>query len=121
MALPPQPLEEVLPQAKVVVLAVVTAVENLAPMPPADRGAPVDRTPDRPPQKVTLEVVRTLRGEVRTQWVVIKPVTAYLLRVGNQGPFLLDGTLPEPHILGRWGPDTYPLLTLENAVAGNVT
>lgn len=117
MALPPEPLEELLPRARTVVLAVVDRVETLGAVPPEDRGRPLDASADRPPQRVHLRVVRTLLGRPGAAVVALKPTAGYMLRAGNQGPFLLDGGSPEPGILGRHGPDTYRVDVLEAALA----
>ncbi len=105
MALPPESLDEVLPVARQIVLARVVDVVDLGPWRGAGPG--IDAAPDRPPQRVHLAVVETLRGgSVTTALWAHKPAANYALMPGAHGPFLLDDA-PEPRILGRYGPDTW--------------
>jgi hypothetical protein len=116
MAIPPDPLFSVLPQAKSIVVAEVIAVENRSDGLP-QFGTPKPSAPMKAPsQRVTLKVTRVLLGGAMTALTVIKPVGAYALRDGNHGPFLL-GAGDEPEILGRYGPDTYRLIDIEAALA----
>lgn len=116
MAIPPEPLQQVLPKARWVVEAEVEAVLSEGPQ-PALRSEP------RPSagnlvrsQSVRLKIRRVLRGPAQPSSLVVeKPEGAYLLRAGNHGPFLLDESEP-PRILGRYGPDSYALKTLEAAL-----
>lgn len=107
MALPPDPIEEVLPSADAAVLAHVTRVLVKDPSP-----APVTAEPgatslptQAPRQVVELQVDEVLFGNAKPGDVlkVIKPAGAYALTQGNKGPFLLK----QEEILGRYGPDTY--------------
>lgn len=120
MALPPEPLFAVLPTASTVVIAEVISVTT------NDDGTSTG--PHTPPsahqaiasQKVGLKVSRVLKGQAAAEIAVIKPVSAYALRVGNHGPFLLDGASP-PAILGRYGPDTYREADIEKQLAGGAS
>lgn len=118
MALPPEPIEEILPSAKWVVEAsVVEVVENAPPPknapPPGTTGTgKVGR------QVVKLRVSKVLLGrDVPKDIVCVKPEAGYALKVGSKGPFLLDGTRPRPNILGRYGPDTWPVERIQEALA----
>ncbi len=119
MAIPPDPIEEVLPHASLVVVAEVLAVE--AQQPGTTSGLPSTYT-SRPEtagsQSVTLRVERALHGDARPGEAVkaYKPAGAYALREGNRGPFLLKSTPSGFEILGRYGPDTYS----EKAIASRV-
>jgi len=120
MALPPEPLLELLPHATWVVEAEVAEVLSTGPEVPkisapagwTDTGQKVAS------QRVRLKVTRVLRGKDVQELVVDKPLAAYALRAGNRGPFLLDGTQTYPVILGRYGPDSYALAKIEAALAG---
>ena len=121
MAIPPEPLEEILPRAVWVVEGEVKEVLSTGPAVPPT-GPVVPNMTSAPTlasaQRVRLTVKRVLRGEVPGQeLVVVKPPAGYAVRAGTTGPFLLDGSRPEPVILGRYGPDTYPLDEVEQAVA----
>lgn len=120
MALPPEPLQELLPHATWIVEAEVVEVLSTGEQPPrvsapagwTDTGQKVAS------QRVRLKVTRVLRGAPVEELVVDKPVAAYALRPGNKGPFLLDAAQPTPVILGRYGPDSYALARLEASLAG---
>jgi hypothetical protein len=122
MALPPEPLEEVLPSAVWVVDAEVKEVVAQGPAEPKlqpKTGAPAMTSTGQKvgSQTVRLIVRRVLKGDPAAKELVVeKPVGAYALRAGNKGPFLLDGGKPNPTILGRYGPDTYSLAALEKAL-----
>ncbi|MBI3184584.1 MAG: hypothetical protein HYZ28_20810 [Myxococcales bacterium] len=121
MAVPPDPIEEVLPKATWVIDAeVVEVVKNGPPVPKVE--APPGHTgvgQKVGSQVVRLAVRRVLRGKPDAKDLVVeKPVAAYGLRVGNQGPFLLEEGQPHPLILGRYGPDTYSWDRIEAALKG---
>jgi len=97
-ALPPEPLAEMLPAARLVVVATV-AGRQVAPR-----------------QQVTLTITRVLRGPALQSITVFKPAGGYALSAGNHGPFLLDGTTHGATILGRYGPDTWRLQDIEAAL-----
>ncbi|MCC7072089.1 MAG: hypothetical protein IT383_12245 [Deltaproteobacteria bacterium] len=115
MALPPEPLDELLPAARTVVEAEVAAVHDLEPWPPGDKGAPIDGAPPRPSQRATLRVSRVLRGTADQELTVTKPAAGYALHAGVCGPFLVD---ERGHILGRYGPDTWAIEEIEAALRG---
>lgn len=118
MAMPPEPLEELLPLTSLIVDAVVVEVtiEDKATSPDA---ALV------PKQVVVLEVNRVVRGMLpsssgaKARLIVSKPASAYKLRVGVKGPWLLavDAKTGERTILGRYGPDSYTFDKLEKKLA----
>lgn len=120
MAIPPEPLEELLPA---IVAAfdgeVVEVIQSGAqpPIPPHEPGA-TSVGIKAPRQVVRLKVKAVLSGRlaVGDHVEVIKPEAGYALRVGNHGPFLLDGGSPQPTILGRYGPDSYSFDKLRAAL-----
>ena len=119
MALPPEPLEDVLGAAAWVVVGEVTAVSQGPALAPAEAPPGTTSTPHAVgSQRVTLEISRVLKGETKTLQTITaeKPVGAYALKPGDKGPFLLDGGFPNPKILGRYGPDTYRIEALEAAL-----
>ena len=121
MAKPPEPLEEVLPQAAWVVDAEVTEVVKSGaapPQPPREQKMKEQATSrglNAPAQTVKLKVKRVLRGESVQELVVEKPVSGYALKAGNHGPFLID---KYKTILGRYGPDSYNWKKIEDALKG---
>jgi hypothetical protein len=109
MAKPPEPIEEVLPQATWVVEAEVAEVLSTGPKPPPPPNAKPGATSvgyKSAAQQVKLKVTNVLRGEATKELVVQKPEAGYLLEAGNKGPFLIDA---EKNILGRYGPDSWSL------------
>jgi hypothetical protein len=115
MALPPEPLEELIPQVAGLVVAEVVAVVSGEKVPLTSRPLPIGAAPPLPEQRVRLKVSQAVLGDARGELEVIKPQGAYVLAVGHHGPFLLDHRQP-PRILGRYGPDTYSLPTLKKAL-----
>lgn len=119
MALPPEPLEEVLPKAVWVLDAEVKEVVSQGPAQPKVQ-APAGYTDvgnKAGSQVVKLSIKRVLRGDAKTKEIVVeKPIAGYALKAGNHGPFLLDGSKPNPTILGRYGPDTYAFAKIESAL-----
>ena len=123
MAKPPEPLAEVLPLAGLIVEAIVAQVLSTGPRPAQpERTHPpgrlvVDTGALSPPQALVLDVMRVLRGShAPTSITVEKPPAGYSLLPGNRGAFLLDTRTSPPTILGRYGPDTWPLSRVEKAV-----
>jgi hypothetical protein len=116
MAKPPEPIEDVLPNAQWVVDAEVTEVVSTGPAPAKVQAAPgATSTGQRSAsQTVKLKVKRVLFGAAVQELVVEKPEAGYSLREGNHGPFLIDST---KMILGRYGPDSYSFDRLEKALA----
>lgn len=120
MAIPPDPIQTLVPQTKLVVEAEVIEVLSTGPKPAAAAKPPPAGTTSTgkevASQVVKLKVGKVLFGETKaTELTVVKPLGAYALRAGNKGPFLLDGATPQPNILGRYGPDSYDLPTLQKA------
>jgi len=111
MALPPEPLNELLPRSSLIVVAVVVAVLSVGSKPPAPEGAEklekgsTSVGQKAAAQKVRLKIERTLKGKATAAEIEVeKPVGAYLLDVGNKGPFFIDD---KGVIIGRYGPDTH--------------
>lgn len=119
-ALPPEPVEELLPRAKFVVEADVARVLYQGEEPERDTkknvAGPIP--PDRC-QVVQLDVTRRVTGaDPGTSITVVKPLAPYLLKAGQSTSgtaFLVAGGDPFPIILGRYGP--YPSPEVE-AVLG---
>lgn len=118
MAIPPEPIDSVLFDAKAVVTGEVVAV--------VAEGPALPRTPKKKGysdignkanwQKLTVRVDDVLQAGFNVKKGatvdVVKPVAAYALSVGVKGDFLLgnpeDGAGADgPVILGRYGPDSY--------------
>lgn len=119
MALPPEPIEELLPQASLVVEAEVKEIISVGP-PPPEKKAPKGYTSTgqlNPSQQVALTIKRVLKGALpeadAERLEVKKPVGAYMLREGSAGAFLLDDEGTGLFILGRYGPDTYTVASVE--------
>ncbi len=116
MAKPPEPLDELLPQATSIVLAKVIAILETGPLPkkPEKRHpSEVDLPIKTPRQRVKLAVERVLRGASEAELVVEKPEGAYTLEVGEAGPFFIANGA----IIGRYGPRTHSLAKIETALA----
>ena len=121
MAKPPEPLQEILPKASLIVEAEVSAVLSTGQAPP-----PVSTPPGYTSaghqvasQQVELQITRVIKGslaDATKKLVVYKPVATYALRVGNKGPFLLQTQGDDWQILGRYGPDSYALNVIEQAL-----
>ena len=110
MAIPPDPIEEILPAAQGAVMAEVTRVLRED----AQKAGFVDPKVTSAPtvaarQVVELKVSSVLFGEWKEGAMVqaVKPAGAYALRPGNKGPFLLTRVGEAVEILGAYGPDTY--------------
>ena len=100
MAIPPDPIDEVLPAAQGAVLADVTRVISSE---PHTEGVVASK------QLVELKVSAVLFGpwKMGTTFEAVKPAGGYGLRAGNKGPFLLREVGGKVQILGDYGPDTY--------------
>ena len=116
MAKPPEPIEDVMPNATWVVDAEVTEVLATGPQPPKVAAKPGATSTGQKSasQTVKLKVKRVLFGEAVNELVVEKPEAGYSLRAGNFGPFVIDSTKT---ILGRYGPDSYSLEKIEAALS----
>jgi len=115
MAKPPEPLQEILPSASIVVDAVVKEVVSTGPTPPST-GKPEEWTSkgtQNPEQQIVLTVNRVLRGKADAELRVTKPVAGYMVKAGTKGAWLVDD---KGVILGRYGPDTWALDKVEAAL-----
>jgi hypothetical protein len=118
-ALPPEPVEELLPKAKYVIEASVARVLYQGEKPERDTETNVAGPipPDRC-QVVHLEVTRRVSGaDPSASVTVVKPLAPYVLQVGQSTSgtaFLVAGGDPFPIILGRYGP--YPTPEVEAAL-----
>jgi len=112
MALPPEPLDSVLLDAKVVVLGEVKAILEEGPTPPQREGKKGERDLGNKAvwQRVSLAVEQALRGDIAVGATLelMKPEGAYVVAVGTKGAFLIGASEGGPApILGRYGPDTW--------------
>lgn len=126
MAIPPEPLQSVLFDAKAVVVGEVVAVDATGPL-PAQREVKKGMTDVgnlAPWQRVTLRVDAVLSPgkdgvDVKkgATVAVLKPEAAYVVDKGTVGPFLLGAPGDDglPPILGRYGPDSWRLELVEKA------
>lgn len=119
MALPPDPIDEVLPNADAAVMGEVTRVIHSDPAEPEPKHEPgATSVPSKAPKQVVeLRVDEVLFGPAQKGSVleVVKPAGAYALMQGNKGPFLIRGAgKKDAEILGRYGPDTYSRRYIED-------
>jgi len=116
MAKPPEPIEDVLPQAAWIVDAEVTEVLKTGAAPAKVQAPPGTTSTGQKTasQTVKLKVKRVIKGEDVTELVVEKPEAGYALAKGHHGPFLIDSTRT---ILGRYGPDSYSFSRIEKALS----
>ena len=124
MAIPPEPIDELLPLTDAAVIAKVTKIlhqgkQDFIPNPKEEDAVDIPR--DLPDQLVTLSIKKVLFGDfvtVNESFNVIKPAGDYVLREGVEGPFLIyrGKEDKEPVIAGRYGLDTYPLFVIEDAI-----
>jgi len=119
-ALPPEPVGELLPQARFVVEARVARVLYQGEKPAHDTHRDVaGPLPPKRCQVVQLEVTRVISGDDPGSSVtVVKPLAPYLLEEGQDTAdvaFLVRAGDPFPIILGRYGP--YPLADVQAAVS----
>ena len=118
-ALPPEPVEELLPQARYVVQANVARVlyQGEKPQPATHRDVAGPLPPERC-QVVELAVTRVLTGDDPGSSVtVVKPLAPYLLKAGQNTTdvaFVVRAGDPFPIILGRDGP--YPMSEVQAAL-----
>lgn len=120
MAKPPEPLEEIFPLTSLILDAVVVEVRSEGKADPAPAAL-------APAQVVVLEVKRVLRGALvaddvqggKARLIVHKPTSAYTLRVGVQGPWLLatDARNGVKTVLGRYGPDSWTFAKIDVKLA----
>ena len=112
-ALPPEPVEGLLPKAKYVFEANVTQVLYQGDKPErSSRENVAGRIPPERCQVVQLDVTRMIAGaDAGTSITVVKPLAPYVLKAGQSTSgtsFLLEGGDPYPIILGRYGPYSSP-------------
>jgi hypothetical protein len=118
-ALPPEPVGELLPQARFVVEARVARVlyQGEKPERPAHRDMPGPLPPERC-QVVQLAVTHLVTGtDPGSSVTVVKPLAPYLLEAGQSTQdvaFVVRAGDPFPIILGRYGP--YPLADVQAAL-----
>ena len=116
MAKPPEPIEEVMPNAAWVVEAEVKEVLATGPTPPPPPNAKPGATSvgwKAASQTLKLKITNVLKGEKTAELVVEKPVGSYSLKPGNKGPFLIDASKT---ILGRYGPDSWHIDRVKGAM-----
>jgi hypothetical protein len=118
-ALPPEPVQDLLPKAKYVLEASVARVLYQGDKP--DRGGRKNVAGPIPPERcqvVQLDVTRMIAGaDAGTSITVVKPLAPYVLKAGQSTSgtsFLVEGGDPYPIILGRYGP--YPSPDVEAAL-----
>jgi hypothetical protein len=113
MAIPPEPIDSVLFDAKAVVAGEVVAVLAEGPAPPhvEPKKGFKDVGNKAAWQRLSVRVDDVLQGgfDVKKGGTVevLKPEAGYALSVGIKGDFLLGVGEEAPVILGRYGPDTY--------------
>jgi len=118
-ALPPEPVEELLPKVKFVIEASVAHVLYQGEKPERDTEKNVSGPipPDRC-QVVQLDVTRRVAGaDPGTSITAVKPLAPYVLKAGQSTSgmaFLIQAGDPFPVILGRYGP--YPTPDVEAAL-----
>jgi len=119
MALPPEPLAELLKDSSVVVVAEVSQVVETGPAPEQPKAKPGATSVGykAPSQVLVLKVGKALKGKAAGSITVAKPVAGYALKAGDKGAFFLQDGQPHASILGRYGPDTHPVAAVEHALA----
>lgn len=125
MALPPEPIDEMLPLAQDAILADIVKIlqqDKQTDIPEIKNPGEVDIPRDLPAQQVQITVREVLFGthyKTGQSLTVLKPAGDYVLRAGITGPLLLthDPEKTRPTILGRYGPDTWSLHILRAAIA----
>lgn len=126
MALPPEPIDEVLPLADACMIAKVTQIISSGKqsfIPDTSKDPEIVEVPrDLPEQYVELEVKELLFGKmykVGQKLQIQKPSGDYVLKINLEAPFLIHHAegAKHPEILGRYGPDTWSLRVLKAAIA----
>ena len=119
MALPPEPLPDLLAKAEIVIIAEVVAIVATGPKPPPpEHAAELKKGATSvgykaSAQTVKLKITRVLKGKASGELTVEKPEAPYTLHPGDKGPFFLAKGV----ILGRYGPDTHTAEKIEKALA----
>ena len=124
MAIRPEPVEQVLEETTLCVIANVDEIlEEGEELPLPERETPGSRDIGGAlaHQVVRLTVQEVLRGEaeVGSSLVAKKPVGDYVLIPDIDGPFLLRQEADDWEILGRYGPDTWPAQRIRAALGAN--
>lgn len=122
MAIPPEPIDEVLPEAECAVVAEITRVlsqgeQDVVPEVGEEDGI-VDTPRVLPWQRIILHVKDVLFGDLAAkgdELEVLKPPGNYTLRADIEVPFLLAQDDEDIVIIGRYGPDTYSLNEIKAA------
>jgi len=115
MAIPPEPIDQLIADALTIVLAKVSEIVSEGVLPPQvakKHPGDVDVGNKKQSQKVKLLIERVLKGPAPDELTVEKPEASYTLEVGDSGPFFIgDGK-----ILGRYGQNTWTLAKIESAL-----
>ena len=92
MALPPEPLAELLKDSSVVVVAEVSQVVETGPAPEQPKAKPGATSVGykAPSQVLVLKVGKALKGKAAGSITVAKPVAGYALKAGDKGAFFLQ-------------------------------
>ncbi|MBI5493723.1 MAG: hypothetical protein HY904_01780 [Deltaproteobacteria bacterium] len=118
MAIPPEPIQELIDASTDIVDAEVAEVVSTGTK-PAQPDVPTGTTSagfKAAEQVVVLKVARALKGGAKGNLTVHKPVSGYALKAGNKGAFFLRAGQPHAEILGRYGPDTYRVESVEHVL-----
>jgi hypothetical protein len=115
MAKPPEPIEEVIPHAVMIIDGEVAEVLKTGPDPMKVKAAEGATSTGQltASQTVRITVKRMIKGEAVKEITVEKPAAQYALKAGNHGPFLIDS---KQNILGRYGPDSWSFERIEKAL-----
>jgi hypothetical protein len=124
MAIPPEPIAELVAEASLIIEAQVMQVVAIGPTPKQRPSRPghTDIGNQVAAQTLLLKVQRVLGGELPEtaaktgEMQAEKPIAAYALKVGSRGAFFLAGDGPVFRIIGRYGPDTYRVAVVEQAL-----
>src|SRR5262245_32640138 len=109
-----------LPTADLVVEATVKEVVSTGPATQRPAGVEAshkDVGTMSPQQTVILDVKRVLKGALAdTTLQVLKPLAPYAVKVGTSGAWLLEMNGPVPVVMGRYGPDSWHISRVEQAL-----
>lgn len=111
MALPPEPLDELLGAAAFVVEGKVLRVihQDTQPSTPTLPPGTTGGSPMAAAQTVVIAVRRALKGSLPDEITAEKPQGAFVLAPGSTGAFFLAHGAPHFVIMGRYGPDTHAI------------
>ena len=123
MAIPPEPIEDILPQAHYVVIAQVKKIIHTDKQKPVHKEDPkiVGMPRELPAQRLLLHIIENISSStlpIDTDIEVLKPSGDYVLRQDIQGPFMLatDEETNQLSIIGRYGPDSYSLKAIQSTL-----